>query len=238
MQSVKSQLQTAILAVLRSAREAELQGLSRTALVKLAYLLDCEYAAEHSGQTLSGCGWYFHHFGPFAADLVDGLDSLSQVGMIQSREGELRNRDFTFFWIGEYPQGPSLTEVGLSANAAARFSKLMRRLAPDLSKLLDYVYFKTLPMSGAQPGSVLNFALSADEAVTVSHHHAHVRDQAKIFRMMELTNTLKDRYVNEKSTGAAIAAHRPIYDTEYLRAFAAMDREDEVAPINFVAQLG
>lgn len=230
--------QSAVLAVLQEAKISGTPRLTRTALVKLVYLLDCLHAEAHAGATASGADWRFHHFGPYAGDLNEALDQLSARGLVQSVEGESGDKDYTLFWLGEFPVGPSLAAVGLPTNLATRFSQLVRRFSGDLSKLLDYTYFKTYPMMDATPGERLDFGTVPASVVPKPHRHTHVVDQQKIFRMLQLADQIKANYQEQQSSGNALAAHRPIYDGEFHRAMDAADvKAGEFTPISFDAQL-
>lgn len=236
MPSVSPSIRSAVLAVLQEAKGLGVSRISKTSLVKLVYLLDCLYAEEHQGQTASKAHWYFHHYGPFAVDLVTGVETLGSQGVIQSLAAENRDKDFTLFWLGEYPSGPSLEDVGLSSASAGRFRHLAKKFANDLPRLLDHVYFKTVPMADAIPGRALSFEELATVGKPASHRHAHIRDNAKILRLLQLQEALKQKHVGAKLSARAIAAHRPIYDGEFERAMVASDLEtaipDEPVPFN------
>lgn len=226
MANVPASIQSSVLAVLREVREAGVGKITRTTLFKLVYLLDCLHAETHQGQIASGAGWYFHSFGPFAVDLADGIDVLAGRGMVQSASGEFGDKEFSLYWLGEYPLGPALSEIGLSGGAASRFSTMVRKYAKDLGKLLDHVYFDTLPMKGATPGKRIDFSTLAEQATFQAHRHAHVTDQAKHFRLMELSDRLTKKFSAGLGNARALAAHRPIYDNAFAGAMAEMDDED------------
>lgn len=113
-----------------------------------------------------------------------------------------------------------------------------KRDAKDLSKLLDYVYFDTLPMKGATPGNRIDFSILAEQATFQAHRHVHVTDQAKHFRLMELSDRLTKKFSAGLGNARALAAHRPIYDNAFAGAMAAMDGEDLIeGAIPFDARL-
>ena len=79
------QIESSVLAALQAVKDAGLRSVTRTTLVKFVYLLDCLYAEEHGGQTASKSRWYFDKFGPFARDLVAGIDAMVHIGLLQSK---------------------------------------------------------------------------------------------------------------------------------------------------------
>ncbi|QOD92000.1 hypothetical protein H2514_05065 [Lysobacter sp. CW239] len=207
-------------------------------MFKLVYLLDCLHAEAHEGETVSGSDWYFHSFGPFAVNLAGGIDELASRGLVQSLSDEYRGKDFSLYWLGEYPQGPSLSEVGVVGTGAARFGSMVRKFAKDLSKLLDHAYFKTLPMQGATPGKRIDFGVLKDAGQVQAHKHTSISDHAKILKLAQLAERVAQTYTRGKGNARAMAAHRPIYDLAFVEASAAMDAEDaDRDPIAFTAQL-
>lgn len=226
MPAVSPTMRSAVLAVLQEAKQAGVRGISKTSLTKLVYLLDCLYAEGHGGQTLSGAHWYLHHYGPFATDLASAIDELGVQGVIQSKAGESKNKEFALFWLGEYPVGPRATDLGLSGSLASRFAGYISKYANDLSKLLDYVYFKTTPMRDASPGDQLDFHGLAIEGEQTPHRHTHIKDPAKIMRLLELSEAMRKKFEVGRASARAMAAHRPIYDGAFSRAMAEADAED------------
>lgn len=238
MANVPPSIQTSILAVLREAREAGVGKISRTTLFKLVYLLDCLHAENHEGQIASGAGWYFHTFGPYAVDLAGGIDELASRGMIQSAAGEFGDKEFTLYWLGEYPVGPSLGDMGLVGTVTSRFASIVRKYSHDLSKLLDHTYFQTLPMRAATPGKRIDFGVLAGQNQAKVHQHTRVADQAKIMKLLQVSERLAEKFSATAGNARALAAHRPIYDRAFAESMAAMDQEDlGDAPIRFDAQL-
>lgn len=238
MANVPHSIQSSILAVLREAREAGVGKISRTTLFKLVYLLDCLHAECHEGQIASGAGWYFHTFGPYAVDLAGGIDELASRGMIQSAAGDFGDKEFTLYWLGEYPVGPSLADVGLIGLATTRFASIVRKYSHDLSKLLDHTYFQTLPMRGAIPGKRIDFGVLTGQNQIKSHQHTHITDNAKILKLLQVSERLAQKFSATAGNARALAAHRPIYDRAFAESMVAMDQEDfDGVPIRFDAQL-
>lgn len=232
-----SQIQSSVLAVLQAVKDAGLPSVTRTALVKLVYLLDCLHAEEHGGQTASQSRWYFDKFGPFAKDLVTGIDTMAHVGMLQSRNSEVREGDFTLYWLGEFPRGPRLRDLGLSIGNTGRFEQWVRKYSKDLPKLLDYVYFNTAPMEGATPGRALSFDLVANPSATGPYEPIRVSDQGRLFRLLELSHRIGQAYEAATDARSKQRAPAPIYDETYKRAMIAFDEQDAVEDLSFRADL-
>ena len=238
MPPVPALMQDTVLAVLRAVREAGLGRVNRTALIKLVYLLDCLYAETHEGEIASGSAWYFHSYGPFATDLVGAIGEMASRGIIHDHSGEHRDHEYTQYWLGEFPQGPALSDVGLAPAQAARFGTLIRKFHQDLSRLLDHTYFKTFPMQAATPGQNIDFSVLRGVGEVKPHHQVGITDQTKLMRILQLGASLERKYADLEGNAKAMAAHRPIYDRAYSEGMAAMDAELQNEPdIQFTALL-
>lgn len=238
MPPVPAAMQSVVLAVLREVRDAGVGRINRTVLFKLVYLLDCLHAETHEGEIASGSDWYFHSYGPYAVNLAGGIDELAGRGMVQSMSGERGDKEFSLYWLGEFPLGPSLADVGLVGTAAGRFGSLVRKFAKDLGQLLDYTYFKTLPMQGTKPGERIDFGVLKGAGQVAVHKHTTITDHAKIYRLATLADRLGKGYGQGQGNARALAAHRPIYDRAFAMAMAEMDGDDsDRDEIPFHAQL-
>ncbi|MCC8445374.1 hypothetical protein [Xanthomonas translucens] len=234
-------MQSAILAVLQAAKNSGVRGLTKTALVKYVYLLDCFYAQEHDGKIQSGSNWYLHHYGPFAVNLTAAIDEVSDRGLIQSHSGEYGSKDFSIYWLNEYPLGPEFTTLGLSSRLASRLTELIRKFHGELPRILDYVYFKTEPMKGAHPGQGLDFSSLPDADIKQQLQHTHIKDPAKIMRLLQLSEAIKNKHEARKISVRVLDVHKPIYDAHYFKAMADADFEDEdedgIADMAFTARI-
>lgn len=238
MPAVPAPLQNTVLAVLAQAKASGINRLGRTALFKFVYLLDCLHAEGHEGRTASEVHWYFHHFGPYAVDLANGIDELDKRSIIQSFAASHGNKEATVYWLGEYPIGPSLSDVGLTPLQSATFSTWLRQFRNDLSKLLDHVYFRTFPMQHATPGSSIDFKTLAEQARAKPHVRTHIKDPARMLRLLQLQEKLKNSRQQRRPQDLINEIHRPIYDDAYITSMAAMDEDDMIEePINFSAKL-
>lgn len=238
MPAVPAPLQNSVLAVLAQAKASGINRLGRTALFKFVYLLDCLHAESHEGKTASEVRWYFHHFGPYAIDLANGIDELDKRSVIQSFASSHGDKDTTQYWLGEYPIGPSLSDIGLMPLQAATFSSWLRQFSNDLSKLLNHVYFRTSPMQHAVPRAAIDFKVLADQTGAKPHSHTHIKDPARLMRLLQLQESLKKSHQRRRPQELINEIHRPIYDEIYETSMAAMDENDQIEePIKFSAKL-
>jgi hypothetical protein len=232
-----SSIRDSILAVLRTVKDAGLRSVTRTALVKFVYLLDCLHAEEHKGATASASRWYFDKFGPFATDLIAGIDSMAHVGMIQTGDGSRGDKEFTLYWLGEFPRGPALTEIGLSAGKAGRLEQWVRKFSGDLPKLLDFVYLHTEPMRDAAPGRALSFDSLAIPGPNAAHVPVHVVDHERLFRLLALSNQMGKTYRASVEAAEKQPPNAAIYDPVYANAMAAFEDEEKAEAVQFHANL-
>lgn len=141
-----------ILAVLGEARSAGV-SLSKTKLLKLVYLVDLE-TCRSSGRIATGWDWKFHHFGPWTAEYDSSLEGLSGDGRVSITvlAGE---RDTQIIRSND----PSLDAwtIDVSEIRVATRRIVARWLSRDLPEILDYIYFESEPMQGAERGSRLSF---------------------------------------------------------------------------------
>jgi Protein of unknown function (DUF4065) len=124
--------------------------LTRTKLVKLVYLIDVA-RAEGLGRTLTGLRWRFLHYGPYAPELGSMLEDL------ESREAIFGGSfgDATLYrGARDVPDADTWpASIGMSVNRVVD-----EWAGAELNKLLDYVYFHTMPMRGIHRGDELDFS--------------------------------------------------------------------------------
>jgi hypothetical protein len=137
-----------------SEQQSGRDALCVTHLVKLIYLADVAYAAAHEGQTLTDAPWRFHHFGPYAEDVVNEVRrSLARLGATQVTFGGGDERS-AFRWHDE--DSLHAAERALPGVACVTVRRALRDFGTDLPRLLQAVYTMP-PIEGAAPGSRLDF---------------------------------------------------------------------------------
>ena len=127
----------------------------KTKLVKLLYLIDVEnYRRRRS--TLSGLEWRFYHYGPYAFEIDDALESLSLDIPQESFKTEQGHKVIVFSpprnlypMLGKYIRPSQLDLVNRIINEWGDV---------ELNPLLNHVYFYTEPMKNAKRGEVLDFS--------------------------------------------------------------------------------
>ncbi len=133
--------------------EAEKRGISmgKVRLIKLLYLLEVEYYRLYQ-KRLTPLKWQFYYYGPYPLEIGKIL------GSPELEEEEINlPEDKVFHKLGIIVKEPHNKYV------EPEIERLIRRVIEewgglDLRYLLDYVYFETEPMIGAEPGDILDFS--------------------------------------------------------------------------------
>jgi hypothetical protein len=124
--------------------------LTRTKLVKLLYLIDVERVRSRR-DPLTGLEWVFYHYGPYAFELINTLDEM------ESGPGLVASPYYDSILYRAAPGAPD----GENWNAATKNlvdNVIDEYASRGLNELLDYVYFQTGPMVGAQRGQRLDLS--------------------------------------------------------------------------------
>jgi hypothetical protein len=148
----------AILSILLEAKQCGIGKITRTALVKYVYLMDLWTAEETSGETFTGTEWRFHHFGPYSEALIMDLDWLSTQPSVNKEDVSGNNRDYSLYSLSEWAKAPTFEALGLVSDVRLKLIEAIKNYAGDLNSLLNFIYFRTTPMQGAIPGTVLSFS--------------------------------------------------------------------------------
>jgi hypothetical protein len=156
--NIEPDLRAIIAYIVARARERDIT-LNRTRLVKLLYLLDVERIRRRSAP-LTGLNWIFFHYGPYAFELIDTLESMEQSQLVATpwRDGIL------------YRAAPAAPdgEDWVSSTRRSVDGVLERYVALGLNELLDYVYFHTGPMIDAKRGEPLDMARARNDTSRAS----------------------------------------------------------------------
>lgn len=147
-----------LLAILSLAKDADIKCLTKTELVKYLYLLDVYVAEETEGSKWTDIDWQFLHFGPFAPEVASSIDSLVSKSFIKEQAIQNATRDGYLYSLSDW-KGVSVDGLGIPRGAVIKLKQSIRDYDKNLPKLLNYVYFKTEPMSVARPGEVLDFSM-------------------------------------------------------------------------------
>jgi len=133
-----------IFLIAKEFKERNNYGISRTKLIKLAYLAEVFFKRQ-SGKRLTDSSWVFWKYGPYLMDYP----------AILSSDAFMRGEDEDFQPVEIDPEyKPSFADIDMRT----AISKAMDFADEDLNNLLDFVYFDTEPMMDATSrGEELNF---------------------------------------------------------------------------------
>lgn len=148
----------AVAAILLEAKQVGVYKLTRTALTKYLYLLDYWTAKETNGKTFIGATWKFHHFGPYSDAIASGIDLAATQPRINKVDVATLDKDFVLYSLSNYGSQKTFQSIGVPLNAAISLTQAIKAFASDLNGLLNFVYFRTEPMSGVKPGDILDFS--------------------------------------------------------------------------------
>ena len=141
-------------AILTRAREKE-GFVTKTKLFKYLYLTDVEHY-RRAGKSLTGFPWIFYHYGPWSQECEDFYSELKRCGEIQVKPGSRPDLETEFVDASE-PQ--NLEDVIEDVGLELAIRRIVDRWADRaLGEMLDYVYFYTEPMEGAEKGKPLDFS--------------------------------------------------------------------------------
>lgn len=126
-------------------RERNNYGISRTKLIKLAYLADIFFKRQ-TNKRLTAVRWIFWKYGPYLMDYPDILNSNAFII-------EARDDDFQPVEADQEYEPPYI-----EPDEEIAISKAMDFADEDINDLLDFVYFDTEPMMNVNTrGEELNF---------------------------------------------------------------------------------
>ena len=151
---MKPQAKDLALAILTRIEEREGTA-NKTKLLKLLYLADIENFRA-TGQTLTGFDWIFYMYGPWSSEYDRLLEQLQAEGAVDVEK-----------WATTGVEGERITakervplkKLQLPTEAFFRTRRQVDTWADrGVSRLLDYVYFETEPMDGAEKMQPLDFS--------------------------------------------------------------------------------
>ena len=198
-------------------------ALNKTALVKLVYLVEVEHWRRY-GRPVTGLEWRFHHYGPYCVELDREINdnALFQV-FGSSRSG--------------YGFSPSREWEEIQATFNTHYGPAVRRIADDVVKqwglesletILEYVYFETEPMQGAEPGEIQDFS-------RIQMEEDPIRREPRLSFSDEFISDLRSRWNQQRDVPAGPNPSQevpaePLYDEVYEEALGLMAREESTPP--------
>lgn len=132
--------------------------------LKYVYLGDWGYAQGHDGETFTRAPWRFHHFGPWAEQVLARVEPV--IRSLGAAERTFRNRVFqeSVRWSLEDENLLSVLDREIPVEVSGTVKRAIREFGNDTYALLHHVY-KTPPMLRAAPGDGLSFAPDEPAAV-------------------------------------------------------------------------
>ncbi len=197
--------------------------LNKTKLLKLMYLADIEHFRKN-GKTLTGFEWIFFLYGPWSAE----YDFLL---------AELERRDFINIeqWNEADTAGASMAvlerrELDNVVPATDEFYLILHQVDTwverSLPEMLDYIYFETEPMQGAQSLQPLDFGKIDRIPPTLYRRSKSGIEISTVRRLRAGFANLRSR--SERSNAEALSRFaKPVYDEVYIEAIEAISDEAE-----------
>lgn len=210
---LKPEAKSLTLAILTRIRERE-GSASKTKLLKLLYLADIEHYRK-AAETLTGFDWVFYLYGPWANEYDVLLKQLADEGVLRS-EG----------WTAGGQEGERLSAVeSVDLGRAIKDNDTLlrtRRLVDvwadqGVPTLLDYVYFETEPMQGAEKMARLDFSKVIREVPPLYRRTSSGADQGALKRLGRRIAETREKL--EAEIGETTKAVKPpVYDDIYIAA--------------------
>lgn len=210
---MKPEAKALAVAILTRIKERE-GSANKTKLLKLLYLADIEHYRK-AGETLTGFDWMFYLYGPWANEYDELLKQLAAEGVLRS-EG----------WAGGGLEGERLIPLeSVDLGRTIRDNDVLfrtRRLVDvwadqGVPTLLDYVYFETEPMQGAEKMARLDFSKITREVPPLYRRTSSGADQGALKRLSRRIAEAREKL--EAEIGQTTKTVKPpVYDDIYIAA--------------------
>ena len=208
-------------------------SVGRTALTKLVYLVDVEHCRQY-GKQATGLKWWFHHYGPYAAELQPQIQSLGLDADEDVFSGKIGNRPvsgYRYRKVGDWKEIHRAFNSQYDASVKRSVDRVVDQWALDsLPTILDYVYFETEPMQDVKRGDYLDFSkIQMESPIPPKTVKLKFTDEFvnEMRQRME-----KRRKMREEKSKAVRRTAEPRYDEVYFEACRAI-ANDEGGPIFF-----
>jgi len=214
---ISPELLQLLLAVLGEVKKREGGFATKTKLLKLIYLADLEFYRRNR-RTLSGAGWIFYKFGPWFPEYEQLLQQLELEGSIRVVPNPKADIDS---YLVEPLRQVSFDRLVLGVSEALCIKNQIAAWADvPTGELLDYVYFMTEPMRGAERNTPLDFSSVPTDAPSPYRLRSSgiTPGQAQ-----GIKRRVRERFVEIKAPGPAAP---PRYDDIYAQAIAILQTEE------------
>ena len=196
---------------------------TKTKLLKFLYLLDLE-AYRETRHTLTGFSWRFHLYGPWAPEYQDVLGGLEKAGKITLRPGTRTDLDTVF--VDATDRVP-LDKAFPAIKTELRARRIIEAWADrPTGEILDYVYFHTAPMVGAERDTPLNLDAVLDEEPRPDYVRSEIKLDPKDLqkKRRELRDALN---AAGRRRQAMPLDPPPRYDEQFWNAVEALDQDPD-----------
>lgn len=194
-----------------------------TRIIKLVYLADLHYSREQRRHALA-FSWRYYHYGPYATEVQDELDVLSERGQVRLWSPALTAGSPRMYRpLGGQPDAqPPLRLVGLVDELCSRWG------GESLNLLLDFVYFETPPMRDVVRGQDLDLLIDLDERWPPFYKPLDPPEVSpRLHARLAAWRRAHDRHLPR-----AALVPKPEYDEAYDQLIKGSDDQiDEVPPV-------
>ncbi|MGC2111541.1 MAG: type II toxin-antitoxin system antitoxin SocA domain-containing protein [Candidatus Korobacteraceae bacterium] len=219
---MKSTAKELVLSILTRIKELDASA-SKTKLLKLLYLADIEHFRT-TGETLTGFAWIFYWYGPWSSDYDQLLDQMEAEAVLARNQWAAGNLD------GERLSAIESRDLGktiANTNEYFRIRHLVDTFAAlATSELLDFVYFDTEPMVGAEKGKRLDFGKISREAPQFYRRPTSGSSSGRIRELKTKFREVKER-ISQESDANTRQFCSPSYDEHYWTAMEAFDKSGD-----------
>lgn len=219
---MKSTAKELVLSVLTRIKELDTSA-SKTKLLKLLYLADIEHFRT-TGDTLTGFDWIFYWYGPWSSDydhLLDQMEAEAVLARNQWAAGGLDGERLSAI------EPRDLGKIIADTNEYFRIRRLVDTFAGLATpELLDFVYFDTEPMVGAEKGKRLDFSKVSRDAPPFYRRPSSGASSGRVRELRNRFREVKER-ISQESDANTRQFSNPAYDEHYWSAIEAFDKSGD-----------
>jgi hypothetical protein len=225
-----SKLASLVSAILTRVHERE-GYVTKTKLFKYLYLIDVEWFRNKQA-LFTGFDWIFYHYGPWSTDCESLYAELKKGDYIRVKLGSRPDLDTEFVQSTEPVELEKVIDD-------FRMEGVVRTIIDtwadrQLGDMLDFVYFRTEPMEGAERGKSLDFSkidmnippawlrLALQDNVRVSSHPQRTSKQKNIEEIRRIIEEKKNTRTPSKTVFT-----EPTHDDLYWEVVGSMKDDDE-----------
>jgi len=196
---------------------------TKTKLIKYLYLIDVEFYRRHK-RTFTGFNWVFYDFGPWSYEYNEVFDEMSKSPLFRIKEGNHLQYDTQFILCTEREEFDAIFDEVSDEHTTKRI--VDKWALEHLNNLLNYVYFKTEPMVGAERYKPLDFTKIHTLEPIPKFKLSHGMEDPK--KVASIRNHIKERILSLKKSQPEDTTYTPPnYDDAYFELIERMNRDEE-----------